>query len=349
MLPAVDPSFALLLATLRWPDDQLRREAIRTAAGAADVDWTRLMALANRHRAGPLLVHGLRSADVVAPPAIAATLGETARRALFSEMASAAECARLSELLAKAHVATVVLKGPALSLRVFGQLGLRTYRDLDLLFDEAAVPAAIAVLGRAGYDAIEALDRTWFDDHKDVALRHRGSGQIVELHWRLVDNRSLMPAATGCDAIRLGKEPLREAMVLADGPELAYLCLHGALHGWSRLRWLADVNALAARVSPLALAAAAHQPAIAQALILCRALLGARFSVEVDSALRRSWRGRALARIAWWEIRRSGAEELESVRFGSLVKNLSHYGLLDGWRSIVEELRFDLFATRRAR
>lgn len=33
---------------------------------------------------------------------------------------------------------------------------------------------------------------------------------------------------------------------LGDEDLFAYLCIHGALHWWNRLKWLADVNAMLA-------------------------------------------------------------------------------------------------------
>jgi hypothetical protein len=65
-------------------------------------------------------------------------------------------------------------------------------------------------------------------------------------------------------------------------PELfAYLAMHGALHGWFRLKWLADLVALAAAVGPEELAEMHHRAASlrvgrcsAQALLLGERILG---------------------------------------------------------------------------
>ena len=76
---------------------------------------------------------------------------------------------------------------------------------------------------------------------------------------------------TGARGLRtLGEEDL-----------FAYLCMHGALHWWNRLKWLADINALLAAapedgVERLFRAAEARGAgrAAAQAMLLCRRLLG---------------------------------------------------------------------------
>ena len=68
---------------------------------------------------------------------------------------------------------------------------------------------------------------------------------------------------------------------LGDEDLFAYLCMHGALHWWNRLKWLADVNALLAstpedNIERLVRAAEARGTgrAAAQALLLCRRLWG---------------------------------------------------------------------------
>jgi hypothetical protein len=43
-----------------------------------------------------------------------------------------------------------------------------------------------------------------------------------------------------------GTKGLLDYLRLGEDDPVAYLCMHGALHWWSRLKWLADVNALIA-------------------------------------------------------------------------------------------------------
>ena len=105
---------------------------------------------------------------------------------------------------------------------------------------------------------------------------------VIDLHWRLFRN-SFLPAnarleEVGEDWIHLGSEriPTLPAQRL-----LLYLCVHGALDGWLRLKWLADIGALLHTMTPeqlnSAATAAAEQQALPQfsaAMILCQDLLG---------------------------------------------------------------------------
>src|SRR3974377_795808 len=75
----------------------------------------------------------------------------------------------------------------------------------------------------------------------------------------------------------------------------AYLCMHGALHWWYRLKWLADINALigvpaAASIERLFHAAETRGVgrAVAQALLLCHRLLGAALPARLFAAMGRN-------------------------------------------------------------
>jgi hypothetical protein len=352
VLADCDPTFRLLLATLCWPQSGHRPLA---GEAMANVEWGRFVMLANRHRVAPLVSRSLLSANAEIPGALARDFATALKSALFAEMRIADQLAGLQQLLRSNGIDPILLKGPGLSLRAFGVLGLRTYRDLDLLIADDAAASACALLISAGYEPLEPREAivrgdfsAWRKDHKDALFRQSETGLLVELHWRLFDNRALMPERELPRPVALGMPPLETSFVLPLEAELPYLSLHGALHGWSRLRWLADINALIGNApEDLLLTGAAASPAVAQALILARELLGARLSPRLCNLLDRSVRARWLAKLAWSEILRSGTQELEAVRFGSTVKNLSHYALMDSSDKLFEELRFDFAAQPR--
>ena len=142
---------------------------------------------------------------------------------------------------------------------------------------------------RAGYcrfdpppDISDAQMRMLMPLRKDLGFVNQATGLRVELHWRLflnphaMDQTSVMAASrvvpfTGTAGLRtLGEEDL-----------FTYLCMHGALHWWYRLKWLADINALLAAApeasSEQLFQAAESQGrglAAAEALLLCQRLFG---------------------------------------------------------------------------
>lgn len=135
---------------------------------------------------------------------------------------------------------------------------------------------------------------------------------------------------------------------------LLYMCVHGAEHAWSRLKWLADVGAMlqaggdgaAERLYALAKTHRVHRAA-AQAILLCGRLFGAETPAPVLIDACRDWRIRRLEQVALHSMAAGDAAELEILSFGSTRKNLSHYLLASGWRYWAAEVAFDISDTSR--
>jgi hypothetical protein len=145
---------------------------------------------------------------------------------------------------------------------------------------------------------------------------------------------------TGSEGLRtLGEEDL-----------FAYLCMHGALHWWYRLKWLADINALLARASAddvarLVRAAEVRGAgrAAAQALLLCRRFLKTPLPDGLMATLAKG------AAVRWLEATAlnamtTGQGELEprDERFGTTRGSLSTFMLRRSWRYRLAELSVHL-------
>jgi hypothetical protein len=242
--------FRLVAACCRWPASTERDQAVRAAA--LDVDWPRFHRLVALHRVEGLAYAALTSAkapmDGDASEGLAATAAHIARQGLLL----AAEAVRLQRGLDAAGLANLILKGPALEMLAYGRLGLKRAWDLDLLVAPRDAVRARASLEDMGYDLVDPIAPTaasfeqWIGLSKECVLVHRVSGQPVELHWRPVDG-SLLPglcATSPTQVVKIG--PATELRTLAVDELFAYLTVHGTSHGWARLKFLADLNALLA-------------------------------------------------------------------------------------------------------
>ena len=133
---------------------------------------------------------------------------------------------------------------------------------------------------------------------------------------------------------------------LAADELFAYLCVHGATHAWSRLKWLADVNALLKDVGDDALVRL-HRRSIelgggrtgGQALLLCNALFGRRLPEALAAELRADRGTRRIADVALESMVRGGADaELGSQVLGTTAIHLSHLRFERGWRFKASEV-----------
>ena len=355
--PRMQPEFRLLALCSSWPAQASELEPV---TAPPDIDWEYLVRLARRHRIAGLLYAGLKPTAAAPPPDVAAALESEANRIAVDELWSAAETLRLQRRLRAGGVELLVLKGVAVAMLAFGRLGLRFNRDIDILVRPEDVAASLAILAAEGYRVSEPLDGDaegptpqWLALHKDIVLEHESGRGIVELHWRLFDNAQLLGASDlAGQTVKLTGNGVVET--LPQEINLIYLCVHGAEHAWSRLKWLLDIHALATRMSSAALtelyasarARNVHR-AVAQALLLCSRLFGLPIPPEVARS-RRDPRVRLLEAMALHSLLASGDRELSSTRFGSTFMNLSHYLISDGWRYWRAELAYDVADVSRA-
>lgn len=302
----VSPVMDVLFCALREP---LARRDLASKAGALGAaDWSALADLAiDLHRVGPRLWRALESAAREAVPAdVAARLSAEARRAALHALAAKAETARAAAALNRAGVEPTLLKGWALEADLFGEIGRRVTRDLDLLVRAEELPAAVATLRDAGYacaltgkfGSSQYLASFMRFSHHVVFVRPQ-SRIMIELHARPFRNEHLLPADTLESEPRILKTVDGAAQYRVPTPRwnFVYLALHGFRHRWERAKWLVDLPPLLHRLSPadwrwvetqaerLAVA-----PALGIALVLARDFLGAEIPGRARALLDRAER-----------------------------------------------------------
>jgi hypothetical protein len=155
----------------------------------------------------------------------------------------------LVALLSAAGIPVIVLKGPLLSKRLYGDYGLRHAGDIDLLVDPNDAPRADQLLQQNAYVRTKPQKPL---SSRRLALYLRtqhefgygaSNGTGVELHWRYSDCPELF-MGTFADLfararpIAVGDTALP---TLSPADDFLQLSIHGCLDGWSRLKWVADL------------------------------------------------------------------------------------------------------------
>jgi len=291
-------------------------------------------------------------ADV--PPEIAREIGGQAATLVRQSLAVAGESLRIKRLLDKANLPALFIKGSALAVLAFGKLGLRSSQDIDLLVSHEMLPEVTALILRAGYrrfdppaDISDAQLRLLMPLRKDLGFVHQASGQRIELHWRLFVNPHAMVDATIMTTSRIvpiaGTTGLR---TLGEEDLFAYLCMHGALHWWYELKWLADVNAFLAtsdsNIERLFRAGKGRGAgrAAAQALLLCRQIFGRSLPSSLLSMIGddRTLRWLEATSLSAMTAAR-GESKPHDLRFGTTRGSLSTFLLSRSWRYRLAELK----------
>jgi hypothetical protein len=333
----MSPEWSFVVACCRHVSRSGDAEALRQAA-AAGLDWPRVEAVAARHRVEGIVHKALTDAGLASPFSAAAS--GIARQNLVH----AAEAQRLHERLSDAGIAHLFVKGTTLAMLAWRSLAIKRAIDIDLLVDPATYERACALLFEAGYRCTHPGEvpmpriLAYARRMKDSVWRHRRRGMTVELHRRLTANEALLPHLTARSPSQLvAVAPGIDLPTFARDELVAYLCVHGALTAWSRLKWAADLDALIAGETDIAslyrrVAALAPPRAVAQALLVCEALFGLDLGPLAD-ALGRDKRNRWLAEVALATMVRGGAErELEDQRLGTARLHFSLLFLAPGLR-----------------
>ena len=300
------------------------------------IDWSRFCAIVARHRVAGLVHEALVQCGVSTPAEYRYALAQDARRIALRGIQLAAETKRLCALAEVAGIPVIVLKGAPLAQIAYGMVTTKHAKDIDLAVAPSDFVAMRGVLTIAGYHAngpAVIKDEPWYHSHKKAQ---------VELHAALVDHPSWLqglPIHTALD--RRWRCTSRDIPTLAPGDLFAYLCVHGETHGWSRLKWLADLAASLAQRSPSEIVALhAHAAALgaerqtASALLLCANLLGTKLSEDHEAKLRQRWLIRWLAGNAKRSFTgKNETAELDMMPLSTLRVHLGQFVATKGWRN----------------
>ncbi|HWK95285.1 MAG TPA: nucleotidyltransferase family protein [Pseudolabrys sp.] len=317
--------------------------------------------LVRHYRVEALAQAALSAAGIPLPDEVAKSLCQRAKEIAHRNLAMAAESARLQGLLDAAGIHSLVLKGVALAQLAYGSIAFKFSQDIDLAVAPLSVDAAADVLSREGYRLIrpashlDASRRALVAAYgREIGLRHSERPIEVELRWQLVNSPSLIAgidASSPSQDVALGGA--LSVRTLCDEDLFAYLCVHGCGHGWSRLQWLADLNAFIGARGEVELQdlyrharAVGAGPCALIALVLCERLFGREVPADIMRGLRASPRTRLAVALSLDLLTGAdGAAKPGDRRFATtrvavmqwlLGSTFTHYG------STVREMSFRL-------
>jgi hypothetical protein len=347
------PEFLFVAACCRWPASPARDETVRANATKVE-DWTRALWLAKRHRIAGLVHSTMAALEIPAEANVARELGAQAQVLARRNLLLAAETARLQGALEAAGIPAPALKGVALAQLAYGSLNVKDTRDIDLLVAPDRAEAALAIAESEGY----AL--TYPAEHlnapqlqavlryaRELQLVHREKKVRLELQWRTVNIPMLLEGIDARSATqRVSLSDGLSVRTLSCDDLFAYLAAHGAQHAWSRLKWLADFNALLApnlgeveRLYRHAQRAGAAYCA-GQALLLCQRLFDTTLPPALASEIEADGRSQRLVDIAIETLGDAHPEAHASRGFSSKMRvTLSQFLLGKGWRYFAAQCR----------
>jgi hypothetical protein len=180
---------------------------------------------------------------------------------------SALTIMRIGRALSRDGIGCLAFKGVALGQALYPATTWRHCGDIDILVSAGTMARAAEVLMQAGLgsrDPVFALPPTVrrfaLRTLRDIQIDDRQLGNKIELHSRLLFSQAISSRLLAADQTFRPRLPehRHEPPVPAVGAGLAYyLLLHGAISGWTRLKWLTDIQCILRQLDQHAQAAVA--------------------------------------------------------------------------------------------
>jgi hypothetical protein len=254
----LSPEIAAILACAHAVVDPGRAAAARRAAADCTAPET-LCEAAVRH--GMLAhLHRLVSGDVraVYHEGVRERLASLDRTAAERSLRQAARLLRVVAHLEVHGIEALPVKGPVLAELLYGDVTLRSSRDLDLVvrYEQAAAARdALRELGLVeGHVFAEQFLRRGTHTEGELTLHAPDRDLIVDVHWQIgvgysggvLSGARLLAAAEGGSILGRG------IRVPSPADTLLIACLHGARHHWANVEDLLALALLVKKTEPRA-------------------------------------------------------------------------------------------------
>lgn len=337
-----------------WPPSERRKSAIQDAASGT-IDWDKFLLIVKRQRVPGLAHDGLKRAGIALPAGVYTRLAAEASNTVRQALQLAFEAVRIQAALDAAAIPVLFIKGSALALLAYGNLGIKHAWDIDMLVRPDQVLKACKVLLEAGYVRTVPPSNfgdepffAWTEFAHEIVFHNEARASYIELHWRLSNSPALLSHISACSSSRSVTVYADQALrTLNDEDMFTYLCHHGAHHAWSRLKWLSDLCAWISPKPPQEIERLYRRAkadgagrAAAQALLLCERLLAMPLEPEFSAELKSDRIVRWLATIALDAMAGGGSSRpTEDRLLGNLQIELSHFLLATGVRHWMQELQ----------
>jgi Uncharacterised nucleotidyltransferase len=218
-------------------------------------DWSVLLPLAEEH--GVLVqlaerIPGNQESNV--PREVQQELREKRRALLLFTLSLMAELFRLLDSFRAAGMEALVVKGPALSARAYGDASKRQYEDVDLLVRQRDVTRFAEWMTSRGYESKVPLSAIAAGKVPgEYVFRWPNTNRRIELHTE--QTLRYFPRPLPVEEFFGRKISLsfdtHTVPALCAEDELLLDCIHSAKHFWERFMWIADIAALVSRQKDL--------------------------------------------------------------------------------------------------
>jgi len=245
----LSPEFRLLLLCSNLKSKDKDQDTIDKLIESG-INWPVFTHLVLHHRVYSLVYRYLRTlAHPSIPNEVVVAMHQLNQNNCHKTLQMITEFVRILQALEEKGIHVIVIKGFPLAQQLYGDITLRSSRDLDLLVHREDLWTARKVIEEYGYIWKNPLSvsksiplKKWMDWEKHLEYCHPQLEVCVELHWRLDCQEMNIPFSLIDNSIISTRMFGRSINMLGHEEMLLYLAIHGSAHKWLRIKWLLDIN-----------------------------------------------------------------------------------------------------------
>jgi hypothetical protein len=244
--PATRAEMELLLLCARTRSSVELTRRIRAAA-RKEIDWVQFIRLVLRHDTVALTYRNLqRNCPDLVPSGVMEPLRERNEALATESRLLAEELVHVLGFLDSQGIPAVTYKGPALAVRLYGDLSLRGFGDLDIMVCEQDALRARRLLLDRDYapERVDTGDVSHLLGQHHEMLFYRVDGKVrLDLHWRFTNRSACLPGdperfLQQLETISIARTELRSLRLET---YLLVLAMHAAKHQWVQLKLICDI------------------------------------------------------------------------------------------------------------
>ncbi len=204
---------------------------------ASQLDWDYILEKATLHRVAPLLFRSLKETgkNETIPQSVMEKLRGAYYADAFRNMSFYGELSKVLKCLKSAAIEVIVLKGTMLAEKVYQNIALRPFNDIDLLVKKASLFIVENELSRLGYCNQKLYASVWhaqrYIEHIEDEESHyinSNNNVLIDLHWGIQPLTS--PFQIDVNEFWKNAQPDKiagvETLVLAPEDLIEHLCIH---------------------------------------------------------------------------------------------------------------------------
>lgn len=250
----LSPQLQLIIACSKASPEEIEVAALRSSCQQV-VDWPRFYRLCIAHDVYPRVFRQLpRLCQDLIPASVIADMRERVTATSARNLQLTQTLIAVLRFLTSNQLDVVPFKGPVMTTLLWGDPGMRRFRDLDILVPRSQVTRAVALLHRGmGFVPLCELSNAQMEKliltDKELPMVHPETGICIDLQWELTGGfwrKQLTFQSLSQDFQQLDFYG-EKITVFSHSDLLFYLCLHATQHMWQKIEHVCSLHRLLRR------------------------------------------------------------------------------------------------------